>query len=74
MPKRYHLNRPDLAQTVAKMIEWLFNGPSFSDCGCTLRLIHKAGCDKILPLLTVKASHFLPEMVILCLRSRLRMI
>jgi hypothetical protein len=56
------------------MIEWLFNGPSFSDCGCTLRLIHKAGCDKILPLLTVKASHFLPEMVILCLRSRLRMI
>jgi hypothetical protein len=59
---------------VAKMIEWLFNGPFFSDCGCTLRLIHKAGRDKILPLLTVKASHFLPEMVILCLRSRLRVI
>jgi glycosyltransferase involved in cell wall biosynthesis len=59
---------------VAKMIEWLFNGPSFSDCGCTFRLINRAGRDKILPLLTVKASHFLPEMVILSLRAGLRVI
>jgi len=59
---------------VAKMIEWLFNGPFFSDCGCTFRLIHKAGRDKIAPLLTVKASHFLPEMVILSLRAGLRVI
>jgi len=59
---------------VAKMIEWLFNGPFFSDCGCTLRLINRGGRDKIVPLLTVKASHFLPEMVILCLRAGLRVI
>jgi glycosyltransferase involved in cell wall biosynthesis len=59
---------------VARMIELLFNGPSLSDCGCTFRLINKAGRDEILPLLTVKASHFIPEMIILCLRSGLRVI
>jgi glycosyltransferase involved in cell wall biosynthesis len=59
---------------VAKMLEWLFNGPFFSDCGCTLRLINRAGRDKIVPLLTVKASHFLPEMLILCLCAGLRVI
>jgi len=59
---------------VAKMLEFLFNGPSFSDCGCTLRLIRRSAAHRIQPHLTVGKSHFLPEMVILGLLSRTRIV
>lgn len=59
---------------VAKMIQVLYGGPSLSDCGCTFRLIHRQGLDRIYPDLTVGGSHFLPEMVILGLRRGLRVI
>ena len=59
---------------VAKMLEFLFSGPSFSDCGCTLRLIRREARDRIIAQLTVTGSHFLPEMVILALRQRLKVI
>jgi glycosyltransferase involved in cell wall biosynthesis len=59
---------------VAKMIEWLFDGPSLTDCGCTLRLISRSARDMLVRRLTVKGSHFLPEVVILALLSRLRVI
>ena len=59
---------------VAKMVEWLFNGPSLSDCGCTLRLIRCEARDCMVDQLTVTGSHFLPEMVILALRKRLRIV
>jgi glycosyltransferase involved in cell wall biosynthesis len=59
---------------VAKLIEWLFGGPSLSDCGCTLRLISQSARDIILPKLTVKSSHFLPEIVILALLARVSLI
>ena len=59
---------------VAKFIEFLFDGPSLSDCGCTLRLIHRKSLDRIIEKLTVQASHFLPEMVILALLENLKMI
>jgi len=59
---------------VAKMLEFLFNGPSLSDCGCTLRLIRRSAAQRILPYLTVGKSHFLPEMVVLGLLSRARII
>ena len=60
--------------TVAKMIQFLYGGPSLSDCGCTLRLTHRAALDKIRGDLTVGGSHFLPEMVILALKRRLKVI
>ena len=60
--------------TVAKMIQFLYGGPSLSDCGCTLRLTHRAALDRIRGDLTVGGSHFLPEMVILALKRRLKMI
>jgi glycosyltransferase involved in cell wall biosynthesis len=50
--------------TVAKLLEVLYSTPSLSDCGCTFRLIHRRALERILPQLTVGASHFLPEMVI----------
>jgi glycosyltransferase involved in cell wall biosynthesis len=59
---------------VAKMIQVLYDGPALTDCGCTLRLIHKAAWKRIEPYITVRASHFLPEMVILVLRSRMRLV
>jgi len=60
--------------TVAKLIQFLFGGPSLSDCGCTLRLTHRAALAKIQDDLTVGGSHFLPEMVILGLRRHIRII
>lgn len=52
---------------VAKLLEFLFNGPSLLDVGCTMRLIKKETLDKIKDKFTVGGSHFLPEMVILAI-------
>src|SRR6478672_11812705 len=59
---------------VAKLLQFLHGGPSLSDCGCTLRLTHRAAVEQIRGELTVGGSHFLPEMVILALRKRLKVI
>jgi glycosyltransferase involved in cell wall biosynthesis len=60
--------------TVAKMIQVLFDGPSLSDCGCTLRLTHRTSLGRFVDDFTVGGSHFLPEMVILGLKHDLRII
>ncbi len=59
---------------VAKLIQVLYGGPSLTDCGCTLRLVHRTAALQILDELSVGGSHFLPEMVILALRRGLRLI
>ena len=59
---------------VAKMIQLLYGGPSLSDCGCTLRLLQRAALERIQPQLTVGGSHFLPEMVILSLKHKIKII
>src|SRR5436190_6740752 len=59
---------------VAKLIQVLFDGPSLSDCGCTLRLTHRPALARFADELTVGGSHFLPEMVILGLKRGLRII
>jgi glycosyltransferase involved in cell wall biosynthesis len=59
---------------VAKMLQFLHDGPSLSDCGCTLRLTPRRALQQIQDELTVGASHFLPEMVILGLRKNLSII
>ena len=59
---------------VAKFLQVLHGGPSLTDCGCTLRLTHKAAVDRIVGDLTVGGSHLLPEMIILALRRGLRVI
>jgi glycosyltransferase involved in cell wall biosynthesis len=50
---------------VAKLLQLLFNTPSLSDCGCTMRLIERTALERFVDRLTVGSSHFLPEMVIL---------
>jgi glycosyltransferase involved in cell wall biosynthesis len=59
---------------VAKLLELLYSGPCLTDCGCTLRLVNKQALDKIKDRLSVGGSHFLPEMVILGLKSGISMI
>jgi glycosyltransferase involved in cell wall biosynthesis len=59
---------------VAKLLQFLHGGPSLSDCGCTLRLVHRAAAERFRGELTVGGSHFLPEMVILALRKQLKVI
>lgn len=59
---------------VAKILEVLFNGPSLTDMGCTLRLIRRSSLLKFLDRLSVGGSYFLAEMTILSLISSLRVI
>jgi len=59
---------------VAKLLAFLHDGPSLSDCGCTLRLIHREALERFQWCFTVGKSHFLPEMVILALHSKVRVI
>src|SRR5262245_15659828 len=59
---------------VAKLLQVLFDGPSLSDCGCTLRLIRRDAYLGISDDLTVGGSHFLPEMVCLALLAGLRLV
>jgi glycosyltransferase involved in cell wall biosynthesis len=59
---------------VAKLLQLLFDGPSLSDCGCTLRLVRRSAVERLLPRFTVGGSHFLPEMVCLALLHHLRLI
>lgn len=59
---------------VAKLLEWLFNGPALSDVGCTMRLIKKEALDKILPHFRVGGSAFSPEMTLLAILKKIRII
>ncbi|HYU20845.1 MAG TPA: glycosyltransferase family 2 protein [Chloroflexota bacterium] len=59
---------------VAKLLQVLFDGPSLSDCGCTMRLIRRDALRKMEQRFSVGGSHFLPEMVILALLNRLKII
>src|SRR6266852_174251 len=59
---------------VAKLLQVLFDGPSLSDCGCTLRLIRRSSAERMLPRFTVGGAHFLPEMVCLALLERQRLV
>lgn len=59
---------------VAKLLQLLYSGPSLSDCGCTLRLTHRAALASIQDDFTVGGSHFLPEMIILGLKRQLKII
>lgn len=57
---------------VAKLLEFLFNGPSLTDVGCTMRLIRKEALEKIQNKFTVGGSYFSPEMMILGILNNLK--
>ncbi len=49
---------------VAKLLEYLFNGPCLTDVGCTLKLIKQPQLRSIINTLNVRKSHFQPEFMI----------
>jgi len=49
---------------VAKVLEYLFFGPTLSDVGCTFKVISKQSYEKIKNNLTVVGSEFQPELMI----------
>jgi glycosyltransferase involved in cell wall biosynthesis len=59
---------------VAKLLEYLFNGPSFTDVGCTYKLIHRHSYERIAGTLTVTGSHFQPEFMLRTLEHGLRVV
>ena len=59
---------------VAQLTVFLFNTPSISDCGCTMRLFSRRAAALVGPRLTVGGSHLLPETVIVAKLLGLRMI
>src|SRR6478672_7910711 len=56
---------------VAKLLEYLHNGPCLTDVGCTFKLLRRESLRKIIDQFTVGASHFSPELMIIGIRSGL---
>lgn len=56
---------------VAKLLEYLHNGPCLTDVGCTYKLLRKEALQQIQPLFQVGGSHFSPELMMIAIRSKL---
>ena len=59
---------------VAKLLEYLFNGPSLTDVGCSFKAFNSESVKKIINKLTVKGSHFQPELMIRLIESKVKII
>lgn len=59
---------------VAKLMEFLFNTTSLTDVGCTMRCIRREALLRIQPWFTVAGSFFGPEMMVLSILMKMRMI
>lgn len=59
---------------VAKFLEYLFNGPSLTDVGCSYKLIHRLAYEKIRNSFTVNGNWFSPEYMIRVLQHQLSVV
>jgi glycosyltransferase involved in cell wall biosynthesis len=59
---------------VAKLLEYLFNGPSFTDVGCSYKLIHRHAYEKIKNTFTITGTIFSPEFMMRCLQAGLHVV
>ena len=59
---------------VAKMMEFLFNTVCLTDVGCTYRLIKRPVLREIEPHFTVGGSHFGPEMMLITVLKRVKIV
>ena len=59
---------------VAKLMEYLFNGPCLTDVGCTFKLIKRPALNRIIKKFRVGGSHFSPEFMILCIKNKIKTI
>lgn len=55
---------------VAKLLEYLHNGPCLTDVGCTFKMVHRENYLKIKNNLKVGGSHFSPEFMISFLNEK----
>lgn len=56
---------------VAKLLEYVHNGPCLTDVGCTYKLLRRRALEHLGPMFTVGKSHFSPELMMLAIRSKL---
>jgi glycosyltransferase involved in cell wall biosynthesis len=56
---------------VAKFLEYLFNGPSLTDVGCTYKLIKRPAYDIIKDKISVRGQHFSPDFMLQVLRYKI---
>ncbi len=56
---------------VAKLLEYVHNGPCLTDVGCTYKLFRREALEQIAEHFTVGSSHFSPELMILAIRAQL---
>jgi glycosyltransferase involved in cell wall biosynthesis len=56
---------------VAKLLEYLHDGPCLTDVGCTYKLFRRDALRQVSPLVTAGGSHFSPELMMLAIRSGL---
>ena len=59
---------------VAKLLEYLHNGPCLTDVGCTFKLIRRDALHQVKPFFTVGKSHFSPELMLVLMRTGMRCI
>jgi glycosyltransferase involved in cell wall biosynthesis len=59
---------------VAKLMELLFNSTSLTDVGCTVRCVRREALRRIEPYFTVDGSFFGPEMMVLSVLARQKII
>lgn len=59
---------------VAKLLEYLFNGPCLTDVGCTMKLIKREVLKSFVLQLSVTGSHFQPQFMIMCIRASQKVI
>jgi glycosyltransferase involved in cell wall biosynthesis len=59
---------------VAKLMEFTFNSTNLTDVGCTMRLVRREALAKLMNEFTIGGSAFGPEMMLLSLLHRLRVI
>ena len=59
---------------VAKLLEYVHNGPCLTDVGCTFKLIKRSALERIKGGFSVGKNHFAPEFMILCLKNKLKTI
>ena len=59
---------------VAKFLEYLFGGPSLTDVGCSYKAFKRKSIDEIKDSLSVKSSHFQPELMIKLIEKKNKII
>ena len=59
---------------VAKLLEYLFSGPSITDVGCSYKAFRVKNLKKIVNKLKVKGSHFQPELMIRLITNKCKII